>query len=242
MNVHETVPKVVIEMLSLEPRGRLLDSPAGSGELSEKLKSIGFDVYALDLYPEGFQAKEIDCQRVDLNQNLPYKDQTFNYVVCTEGIEHMENSHHLIREFSRVLKDYGKIILSTPNILNIRSRISFLLRGRYGGFAHILKKPKDFRETLFLHINPIGFPELDFIMRKNNFKIEEARTSVIKTATNMFFLIYWLLRVLTKLDLWFNADKNKERLYKYLMSDELLLGETLVIKAVKTSVTLYDRN
>ena len=45
---------------------------------------------------------------------LPIKDKEFNVVLCFDLIEHIKKDVKLLRELSRVLKDDGKIILTTP--------------------------------------------------------------------------------------------------------------------------------
>lgn len=45
---------------------------------------------------------------------LPTKDKEFDIVFCFDLIEHIKEDVKLLREISRVLKDDGKIILTTP--------------------------------------------------------------------------------------------------------------------------------
>src|SRR5204862_407499 len=69
---------------------------------------------------------------VDLNKGrLPYAENRFALVTCTETIEHLENHHAIVREIYRVLRPGGLAVLSTPNILNLRSRLRFFSSGFY---------------------------------------------------------------------------------------------------------------
>lgn len=122
--------------------GKVLDAGAGSGEMTRLLKRMGFEVKALDIKPE-FEG----CIRADLNKGLPFKAGGFDYAVCLEVAEHIENTRHLLREFHRVLKKGGVLLTSTPNIGNIFSRIKFLLTGEFFCFSR--------RERGLGHINPI---------------------------------------------------------------------------------------
>jgi len=45
---------------------------------------------------------------------LPIKDKEFDVVFCFDLIEHIKEDMKLLKELSRVLKDNGKIILTTP--------------------------------------------------------------------------------------------------------------------------------
>lgn len=131
-----TAPKVheiVLELLK-NKKGKLLDAGAGKGELSTKLKDLGFEVYACDKNPTQFKAEGIKCKFVDLNKNLPYPGNSFDYVICIEVIEHLENPWNLIRELHRITKKNKTLILSTPNLQNWYSRLYFLLTSKFPYF------------------------------------------------------------------------------------------------------------
>jgi SAM-dependent methyltransferase len=49
------------------------------------------------------------CQRADLEGSIQAPASSFDYVVCVEGIEHVADRHHTLREFRRVLKPGGAI-------------------------------------------------------------------------------------------------------------------------------------
>jgi 2-polyprenyl-3-methyl-5-hydroxy-6-metoxy-1,4-benzoquinol methylase len=55
--------------------------------------------------------------RVDMTLDFPFDDQSFDAVICTEGIEHMLNPDHLLKELLRVCRVGGTVVLSTPNLL-----------------------------------------------------------------------------------------------------------------------------
>lgn len=46
---------------------------------------------------------------------LPFQDGCFDYLVCSEVIEHIEDRARCLQEIARVLKPDGVLILSTPN-------------------------------------------------------------------------------------------------------------------------------
>ena len=49
---------------------------------------------------------------------LPFGDNTFDWVVCSEVLEHVPEREKMISEFARVLKPNGILILTTPNWIN----------------------------------------------------------------------------------------------------------------------------
>ena len=160
----------ILELLDKEDRGLLLDAPSGIGELSHLLKEKGFDVIAGDIDEDVIQAKDVQFKQLDLNTTLPFTDNSLDFVINVEGLEHLENPHHTIKEFSRVLKSGGKLVMTTPNVLNIFSRVRYFLIGYHEHFGEYYTDEDNF---YVLHINPVGFPEIDFALRKTDLVIEQ---------------------------------------------------------------------
>ncbi|MFQ3675830.1 MAG: class I SAM-dependent methyltransferase [Endomicrobiia bacterium] len=169
--------KVVIDLLMSEKKGKVLESPAGEGAMSLKLKELGFEVIAVDIDENSFLPKdEIKFAKVDLNQPLPFQESSFDSILCVEGLEHLENHFLVIREFARVIKKDGVLIISTPNTLNVYNRIRFFLFGSREIIQDIVDKRKEVYgekiKELWHHPNPIDFPYLRNILEKNGFKLE----------------------------------------------------------------------
>lgn len=100
------------------------------------------------------QLPDDEVSVADLNvQGLPFEDSPFDLVACTEVIEHLEHYRYTIREMFHVLKPGGTLELTTPNILNLKSRVRLVVLGFYNLFG-----PLYVRESLLhevdLHINP----------------------------------------------------------------------------------------
>ncbi len=222
----------VLSILKNMPPGRLLDAPAGEGALLQKLKD-SYDVMAVDLDENYFKLSGVPFNKVDLNQQLPFDDNSFDYITCIEGIEHLENPFLCIREFSRVLKSGGNIIISTPNIMSIKSRTRFLFYG-YHDFFRFISLEKDFRHGLpeyeHQHINPMTFMELKYAMHKAGFEIFEIHTNRYVKAKR-WGILYPLIKSLV-----ISLTKKKAHGDNHLISRELLEGEILIIHARKTSL------
>jgi ubiquinone/menaquinone biosynthesis C-methylase UbiE len=52
---------------------------------------------------------------VDANERLPFCDNEFDLLWCSEVIEHLLDPAFTIQEFKRVLKPGGKLLMTTPN-------------------------------------------------------------------------------------------------------------------------------
>jgi SAM-dependent methyltransferase len=47
---------------------------------------------------------------------LGFKDNIFDKILCFETLEHCDSPFHVLKEFKRVLKSNGKILVSLPNV------------------------------------------------------------------------------------------------------------------------------
>ena len=234
---HQAIHDTVAGILEKERRGPLLDVPAGEGALAARLIAAGFEVSCCDLYPEIFRLNGVSIRQGDLNGALPFDDRSFDYVTCLEGLEHIENPQQAIREFARVLRPGGKVIVSIPNILNIEERLKWLLYGYTSHFkpmtrAHVerLRAEYDDREEIAAHVNPIGYSELRYILEKYGFEIAAAHRDKPKSNAWLYWPIVLLIRLIARLT---PAGKRSERWTEELASDEVLLGgNTLIVQAI----------
>ncbi len=234
---HEAIHDTVIEILKALPQGSLLDVPAGQGALAERLLAAGFAVRCCDLYPEIFRVKNVEIRQGDLNQALPFEDQSFDYVTCLEGLEHIENPQQAIREFARLMRPGGSLIVSVPNILNIEERLKWLLHGYTSHFKPItlaqaerLRAEYDNREEIAAHVHPIGYSELRYILEKYGFRIEKVHRDKPKAHAWLYWPLVALIRLIVRMT---PAKKRAERWSEELASNEVLLGgNTLIVHAV----------
>ncbi len=73
---------------------------------------------------------EVNCYSIDLeSEPIPAKDETFDFVICSEVVEHLDvDPMYMMSEINRVLKTGGTLILTTPNSCSALS-IWKILRG-----------------------------------------------------------------------------------------------------------------
>ncbi|HLH09855.1 MAG TPA: methyltransferase domain-containing protein [Terriglobales bacterium] len=157
--------------------GDVLDFGAGIGSLSEKLFSLQrFEsVHAIDLLPHPAEISEgIHWTSSDLNDKVPYANNSFDTVVAAEVFEHLENPRFVARELFRVLRPGGTLLLTTPNNESWRSLLSLVVRGHHVAFgersypAHItpllcidvrwILKEAGFSDPVFCYTNKGGLP------------------------------------------------------------------------------------
>jgi SAM-dependent methyltransferase len=209
----EGVYEKVFECLELKSGAYVLDVPCGRGLFVNMLINKKLKIAYGDIQPDKCVIGGADY--IDMNKELPYKSNIFDIVTCIEGIEHIENPHLVIREFNRVLKQGGQLLITTPNILNIKSRIRFLFSGTFFWFDS---------KTIYKngHINPIPFFELIYILKKCGFSLEKIDTNRIH-----FFSIpfAWIIKSVQMVFFRrFEKDMNKPLLQ---------IGDILVIRGRK---------
>ncbi len=236
---HEAIHERVASILDKCERGPLLDVPAGEGALAARIKQLGFDVYCCDLYPEIFRLRDVEILRGDLCATLPYMEGQFDYVTCIEGIEHIENPQAAVREFARILRAGGHLIVSTPNILNIEERLKWLFYGYTSHFKplsreHLENLRRDYgaMEEVALHVNPVSYSELRYTLEKYGFEIRGLYRDKPKKNLWVYWPVVAIVRLLGRLT---PARKRSERWTDELNSNEVLLGgNTLIVHAVKS--------
>ena len=220
-----------------------LDVGSGHGDLIRLLRN-NFEVTssACDYTDTLLTLKDVEIKVANLNvERLPYADACFDLVTCTEVVEHLEHYRQTIREIYRVLKPGGTLVVTTPNILNLKSRIRFLIFG-----FHNLFGPLHFKESVLHsaggHINPVSLFYLIHSLVDAGFS--DVQVAIDKPQNSSSF---WLLFLYAPIKVFAAITRRKEiRKYKtidnhnavyvnMLNSVDVLLGRTIVVGSVKPS-------
>ena len=224
----------VLELIDKEDRGRVLDIPVGRGALSLQLKEMGFAVYCCDIHENRFDLRGLPFKKGNMNKRLPYKGDYFDYVVCLEGIEHTENPFNAIREFARVLRTGGKLILSFPNYLNIEKRIKFFITGSLTRPTNPLPFLGGSTVDLaWLHLTPITYTTLKFFLEVQGFSIEDVQMDKKKRKQKFLYPFVWLITFYTLF--WPKKQKEKYWLTETLSPNIIMGGNTTIVVAQKSS-------
>lgn len=70
--------------------------------------------------------KNIKIKLQNLNDKLNYKENMFDCVISGEVLEHLENPSKFLKEIKRILKNNGKLIITTPNYFSLWPIIEYL--------------------------------------------------------------------------------------------------------------------
>ncbi len=225
---------------------RVLDLGAGKGymcqRIAEGLTARGLNpadiLRASDLSPGNFELPGIVCDYGDFNRGLPYPDAHFDVVCLVEVLEHIENQFECIREIRRILKPGGTLYLSTPNILNMNSRIRYFTSGQYSLFSVLPHRGAIDMASAHGHVNPISFVHLSHILKRNGFAgmrlhVDRLKTSAVAWAVLFYPLIrlwaHFIFAKLRKSDP--KATAENEDVIGKINSFPMLTSRTLIVEA-----------
>ncbi|MCH8161251.1 MAG: class I SAM-dependent methyltransferase [Chloroflexi bacterium] len=145
-------------LLDLKPDSRLLDVGCGTGrhilELSRYEGTfVGLDMSEEDLKKmryllalaaqEGRLVANVHMAQGD-GMSLPFEDNEFDQVICTETLEHVDDDEAMLRDLIRVLRPGGVLVVSVPD--EYSERLLWRLSPRYrtapGGHVRIYRRKR----------------------------------------------------------------------------------------------------
>ena len=110
----------ILNRLGVEKGRRLLDIGLGSGVTLTVAEQRGLNTNGIDISETAIKNVRKISPKSKLHvadaENLPSKNDTFDYITCLGSLEHFSNARSAIREMTRVLKNDGLVIFHLPNL------------------------------------------------------------------------------------------------------------------------------
>ena len=135
-----------------------LDAACGAGYGSKMLSGSAAKVLGLDSSDEAlaharthYSADNVQFRQADLNKPIALESNRFDLVVSFETIEHLHRQQQLVKEFHRILRPGGVLIMSSPN----------------GTVTRLANEPPN-----PFHTHELSNPELTDILASNSFTQE----------------------------------------------------------------------
>lgn len=241
--IHKKALELVLSEPGCQDWTRHLDIGAGHGELIKRMREVLNVQSSVCDYTDALM--KLPDQKVDIanlnHEPLPYADATFDVVTATEVIEHLEDYRQVLREIYRVLKPGGVCILSTPNVLNLNSRLRFLGFGFYNLFGPLPVKNSALYSTGG-HINQVSWFYVAHSLLDAGFAcvsphIDHRQRSGMAKLIFLYPFIKlmgaWAMhRERTRVK---TLDEANEPLVRAMNSIDMLLGRTIITKSVKAA-------
>lgn len=102
---------------SKKANGLILDIGTGTGYFSNKMKSIGWDVKAIEKNPQArdFAKQHFNLDVDDENSLGYYESGSFDVITLWHVMEHLQNLNVTWETLGRLLKDDGVLVVAVPN-------------------------------------------------------------------------------------------------------------------------------
>ena len=95
-------------------KGKVLDVGCGQSPYKQLFNCRGISYCGIDIYEAGrFGYKNSESLKFD-GQRIPFPDASFDYFLCTEVLEHVEEPQKLVDEIYRVLKPSTAGVITVP--------------------------------------------------------------------------------------------------------------------------------
>ncbi|MDQ2716809.1 MAG: bifunctional 2-polyprenyl-6-hydroxyphenol methylase/3-demethylubiquinol 3-O-methyltransferase UbiG [Chloroflexota bacterium] len=116
--------EVFLTQLKIDPQGKeALDIGCGGGLLAEEFAHLGCHVTGIDPSEASLATARTHAQqeglsidyRVGVGETLPFADEAFDLVYCSDVLEHVKDLNAVTSEVARVLKTGGVFFYDTIN-------------------------------------------------------------------------------------------------------------------------------
>lgn len=167
---------------AFQDRHRVLDVGCAGGVMLSMLSELGHECHGVDIidrapeFPTIYKDKKIPFSVSNAEvDSLPYPENYFDAVACSQCVEHFTHSpRHALQEFRRVLKPGGLVEIDVPNVACFRNR-SRLLRGKNITW--------DF-ESAYFDVEPIQQGNMSFFPMRHNREYTKAELEVLLQRSN----------------------------------------------------------
>jgi SAM-dependent methyltransferase len=198
------IPKLVLiretvaEISKKRKIERIFDIASGDGLVTKELETyanaevLGCDISSVCVRKA--RKRNLQIINIDLNQGMPFQDETFDMVTAFDIYEHVVELDHLQKEILRILKPNGLLVLTTPNLGSMMERL-FLLLGfqplgvevsQYRKFGAIPHRGKC---TPVGHIRTLTLRAWKEFLEYYNFNVTQVKRCPLRTPHSLVNLI-----------------------------------------------------
>lgn len=107
----------MLDLLAIHPRDKVLDVGCGSGVLLSRIaatyrtEGVGVDISLSSLTTASLKDPHVNRYSLADGESLPFEDESFDYVLSFDLLEHLPEPEKCIWEMGRVLKPGGMLLI-----------------------------------------------------------------------------------------------------------------------------------
>ncbi len=190
-------------------KGAILEIGSGQGYGIQIIAPTADKYVAIDKFDTPFEQPENAPKIEFVKTNVPplsgLEDNSFDFVVSFQVIEHIKKDKELVKEVYRVLKPGGKYIVSTPNIKTSLTRNPWHIR------EYTVEEFEALLKTSFSKIEKKGVFGNDKVMEY----YQENKKGVERiTRFDIFNMQYWLPRQILQIPYDILNRRNRKKILK----------------------------
>ena len=180
---------MILDLIGQEIKNKnILDVGCGDGVISYLLAKKGAKVIGIDNSEIAINFAKEKC--IDLNNveflvasahRLPFESKTFDYIVSSEVIEHLNNPDKMLYEIKRIWNKKGKIIITTP-IKFSKNPLDMMHYQEFFQEDFIVALEKYFEDIKIIKSHPLFWMEF-----QNKLIFGHSFTKIFFNCLNIFF-------------------------------------------------------
>ncbi len=172
---------IIVDMV--DENSTVLDLGCGDGSLGEELikrkncKVVGIDISEVAV--EHAKKKGVDAKVGNLEEPLDFDDNTFDYVILCDVLEHLFDPMFTLKEALRVSKKY--VIIAFPNFAYLPARFELMFMGRFPRYPLFGQKWYNSQ-----HIRLFSYKDFGEALKELNFGVKIVEKRYISKFPELF--------------------------------------------------------
>ncbi len=161
------IMKTLINWVQVDPGDRILDMSCGNGGVLQYFSQrMNCEIFAMTSSVEQFRQVRGNIGNVQVMyaqpEEIPWKDNSFDVVMCNTTLVNMEHPEKILKEVFRVLRDGGQFVLVAPSYpKGIHGVMKYIEGKEEREFSGCLTK-----QEMLITLEAIGFKNISWQREK----------------------------------------------------------------------------
>ena len=226
------------------PNLSILDLSCGEGEVLSQLAAEGCQVRGTHFRSDDYIIVDRGkleifpiTTGVDLGKPLPFQESSFDVILMTEVLEHLDSHFLVLSEVSRVLRSGGFFVFSTPNLQRLHSRLQFFLTAKHKLIRRRVGWDQSSADRYAFHIGCVDFPLIHAALGWEGLEICRLGLTQLKLKSLLLSPLWPLVWLSCRLTVDKDARRNpilkqtEQALNHWLSHPAMLFSEQLLVVA-----------